>query len=66
MGTYLGSSGKLAKQLKWANEQQARLAVLYGAEEQAAGEVTVRDMHSGEQVRVPLAEAARHAREALG
>ncbi|MBW1602624.1 hypothetical protein JJV70_11000 [Streptomyces sp. JJ66] len=47
-----------------ADEQKTRLAVRYG--EQAAGEVTVRDMRSGEQTRLPLAEAALHAREALG
>lgn len=58
VGAYLGSSAKLGKQLKWANEQKARFAVLYGSDEQDAGEVTVRDMQRGEQVRVPLDEAA--------
>jgi histidyl-tRNA synthetase len=57
VGTYLGASGKLAKQLKWANDQNARIAVLHGSEEQAAGEVTLRDMRSGDQTRVPLDEA---------
>lgn len=60
VGTYLGTSSKLGKQLKWANEAQARLTVLFGAEEAAAGEVTVRDMASGEQTRVTLAAAADH------
>jgi histidyl-tRNA synthetase len=59
-GVYLGTSSKLAKQLRWAAEQRARLALIYGAEEQTAGEVTMRDMESGEQVRVPLADAAEH------
>ncbi|MFJ6604755.1 His/Gly/Thr/Pro-type tRNA ligase C-terminal domain-containing protein [Streptomyces lydicus] len=36
VGTYLGSSTKLAKQLKWANEQNARITVLYGPDERAA------------------------------
>ncbi|MFC5253423.1 histidine--tRNA ligase [Streptomyces nigrescens] len=65
VGTYLGSSTKLAKQLKWANEQNARITVLYGPDEQAAGEVTLRDMQSGDQTRVPLPRAAAHLRNTL-
>jgi histidyl-tRNA synthetase len=61
-GIYLGSSSKLAKQLQWANGQRARSVLIYGPEEQAIGEVTVRDMASGEQTRVPLAQAAAHLR----
>jgi histidyl-tRNA synthetase len=61
-GMYLGSSGKLTKQLQWANGQHARAVLIYGPEEQAIGDVTVRDMASGEQTRVPLAEAAAHLR----
>ncbi|MGH3806373.1 MAG: histidine--tRNA ligase [Pseudonocardiaceae bacterium] len=56
-GIYLGSSGKLTKQLKWANDSRARFAVIYGADEQAAAEVTIRDMGSGEQTRIPLDQA---------
>ncbi|SFP09182.1 histidyl-tRNA synthetase [Amycolatopsis arida] len=59
-GVYLGTSGKLAKQLKWANDQSARVVLLYGPDEQEAGEVTVRDMASGEQTRVALAEVPAH------
>jgi histidyl-tRNA synthetase len=55
VGVYLGASGKLAKQMRWANEQHARFVLLYGPDEQAEGVVTVRDMGSGEQDRVPLA-----------
>ena len=57
VGTYLGSSGKLGKQLQWASAQHARFAVIFGPEEQEAGEVTIRDMASGEQNRLPLTEA---------
>jgi histidyl-tRNA synthetase len=57
-GMYLGSSGKLAKQLKWANDQRARTVVIYGPDEQATNEITVRDMDSGEQTRLPISEAA--------
>jgi len=52
---YLGNSGKLGRQLKWANDAGARWAVIYGDAEEEAGTVTVRDMASGEQVPVPAA-----------
>lgn len=64
VGVYLGSSGKLARQLQWANDQHARFVLIYGPEEQKTGEVTVRDMASGEQTRVPLSQAAAHLRPA--
>jgi histidyl-tRNA synthetase len=53
---YLGSSGKLGRQLKWASDQGARWALIYGAAEEEAGTVTVRDLVTGEQVPVPVAE----------
>ena len=53
---YLGSSGKLGRQLKWASDQGARWALIYGHQEDEAGLVTVRDMDSGEQASVPVAE----------
>ncbi|HEX9623532.1 MAG TPA: ATP phosphoribosyltransferase regulatory subunit, partial [Streptosporangiaceae bacterium] len=70
---YLGSSGKLGKQLKWASDQGARWCLIYGTAEYAARVVTVRDMASGEQREVPmddvvdyLSEVSRPAAEALG
>lgn len=57
-GVYLGSSGKLAKQMKWANDQRARAVVLFGPAEQETGVATVRDMASGEQSQIPLADLA--------
>ncbi len=53
---YLGSSGKLGRQLKWASDSGARWAVIYGEQEHEAGVATVRDMRSGEQVQVPAAD----------
>ena len=53
---YLGASGKLGRQLKWASDQGARWALIYGRSEQEAGTVTVRDMDSGDQSAVPLGE----------
>ncbi len=55
-GIYLGASGRLGRQLKWASDQGARWCLIYGSEEDAAGTVTVRDMDSGEQSAVPAAE----------
>jgi histidyl-tRNA synthetase len=57
---YLGSSGKFSRQLKWASDQEARWAVIYGAAEEEAGEVTVRDMTTREQARVPAAGLTAH------
>jgi histidyl-tRNA synthetase len=59
-GTYLGASRKLSKQLKWAADQGARYSLIYGADERAAGQVTLRDMATGEQTRAPIADVARH------
>jgi histidyl-tRNA synthetase len=53
---YLGSSGKLGRQLKWASDSGARWCLIYGEQEHEAGNVTVRDMSSGEQASVPAAE----------
>jgi histidyl-tRNA synthetase len=53
---YLGASGKLGRQLKWASDAGARWALIYGAAEEEAGTVTVRDMTSGEQSAVPVRE----------
>ncbi|REE96340.1 histidine--tRNA ligase [Thermomonospora umbrina] len=57
---YLGGSRKFAKQLKWASDRGARFAVLSGPSERAEGVVTVRDMTSGDQERVPVGEALTH------
>ena len=56
----------LSKSLQHASKLGARLAVIVGEKDLAAGNVTLRDMASGEQAQVPLAEAARAARERLG
>ncbi len=62
VGVYLGSSAKLGRQLAWANDQRARSVVIYGPEEQQAREVTVRNMETGDQARVPFAETVAHLR----
>jgi histidyl-tRNA synthetase len=64
---YLATSGKLRRQLKWASDTGARWALLYGAAEDAAGTVTVRDMTTGQQTAVPVPELTSYlARLAAG
>jgi histidyl-tRNA synthetase len=63
---YLGSSGKLRTQLKWANDTGARWCVIYGEQEQQAGVATVRDMRTGEQVQVPADDLAGYLARAAG
>jgi histidyl-tRNA synthetase len=64
---YLGGSGKLGRQLKWASDQGARWALIYGRSEQAAGTVSVRDMDTGEQTEVPVDELRSYlAHQAAG
>ena len=53
---YLGASGKLGKQLRWAGEQGARWCLIYGHREQEAGLVQVRNMLTREESDVPAAE----------
>jgi histidyl-tRNA synthetase len=57
---YLGSSGKLGRQLKWASDTGASYCLIYGRAEQAEGQVIIRDMTSGEQTTVPAVEAGEH------
>jgi histidyl-tRNA synthetase len=60
---YLGGSGKLGRQLKWASDAGARWTVIYGNTEEEAGTVTVRDMTSGEQASVPAGGLGAHFAE---
>jgi histidyl-tRNA synthetase len=57
---YLGASGKLGKQLRWASDQGARWCLIYGHRELESGLVKVRDMVSREETDVPAAELGRH------
>lgn len=60
---YLGASGKLGRQLKWASDAGARWALIHGSAEEEAGTVTVRDMTTGEQSSVPASGLAGHLAE---
>jgi histidyl-tRNA synthetase len=63
---YLGSSGKLGRQLRWASDQGARWCLIYGTAEDEAGTVTVRDMRSGEQDSVPAGDVRGYLERAAG
>lgn len=56
---------KLAKQFKYADKIGIRFAVVVGPDEAAAGNVTVKDMQSGEQVTVKRIEAAEQIERLL-
>jgi histidyl-tRNA synthetase len=52
----LGYSGNLGKRLKRADKLSAAAAIILGEDELAKGVATLRDLDSGEQTAVPLAE----------
>ena len=51
---------KLARQFKYADRAGIRFAVVMGSDEKAEGMVTVKDLATGEQTRVPRAETVAH------
>jgi histidyl-tRNA synthetase len=51
----LGYSGNLGKRMKRANKIGAAAALILGEDELARGEVTLRDLDSGDQAALPLA-----------
>ena len=61
---YQGRS--LKSQFKQADKLHARLCVVMGADEVAAGAATLRDMGTHEQVQVPMAGLVDAVRERLG
>ncbi len=60
----MGYSGNLKRRLNRANKANARLAVIVGDDELAASQATIRNMDSGEQQTVALAELADHLADA--
>ena len=52
--------GNLGKQMKWANRINARRAVIVGSDEIARAVVAVRDMDTGAQEEVALAQLDDH------
>jgi len=58
-------AAKLGKQFKFADRIGARVAVVLGPDEQARGEVTVKDLRSRVQQAVPRQDAGQVIRELL-
>lgn len=54
---------KLGKQFEYANAQKVRFVAVLGPDEQAKGEVKLKDMVSGEQATMPIADAAGFVRD---
>jgi histidyl-tRNA synthetase len=63
---YAGGSGKLGKQLKYADRRGVRVAVIRGADERAAGTVAVKDLATGDQATVAEADLPSHLATLLG
>jgi histidyl-tRNA synthetase len=53
----------ISKHMKFANSQNARFAIIIGEDELASSEATVKDMKSGEQIRVPFDKIVRHIKD---
>ena len=51
--------------MAYANKLEVPFAVLLGEDEIAEGVCSVKDMHSGEQVKLTPSEAAAHIKNAL-
>jgi histidyl-tRNA synthetase len=57
---------RMAKQLKYADRLGIPLAIILGPEELSQQALTLKDLRSGEQERVPVAGAAARIRQLLG
>lgn len=58
-------TGKLGKQLKYADRRGAQVAIIAGARELEAGTVTVKDLASGDQVTVDRSALIDHLAQVL-
>ncbi len=56
---------KLGKQFKYASARRTRFVTVVGADERAAGHVTVKDMSSGTQTQMPRGDVAQQIALAL-
>ena len=56
---------KIGKQFKFANKMGMKIALVLGADEVESGEVTVKDLVSGEQVKVARADVPEKIQEVL-
>ncbi len=56
---------KIGKQFKFANKMNMKIALVVGADELASGQVAVKDLLSGDQVKIPRSEVPKKVREML-
>lgn len=59
-------TGRLGRQLRYADRRGVRFATIRGPDEVEAGTVTVRDLATGEQQQIPEGEVAGRLRDLLG
>lgn len=58
-------AAKLKKQMKYANDKSIPYVSMIGSDELASGEVTIKEMESGEQFTVPLDQVIGRIRQVL-
>jgi histidyl-tRNA synthetase len=63
---YLGTAKGVGKQLKYADQYDIPLAVLYGGNEHAEGIVTVKDMVAGRERAKPVADRKEYLAQRAG
>ena len=56
----MGYSGNMGKRMTRANKIKAAVAIILGSDEVREGVATVRNLDTGDQVKVPYADLARH------
>ncbi|HUP63331.1 MAG TPA: histidine--tRNA ligase [Thermoanaerobaculia bacterium] len=63
---YLGTAKGPGKQLKYADQYDIPLAILYGSDEKAKGTVTVKDMVAGRERAKPVADRKEYLAQRAG
>jgi histidyl-tRNA synthetase len=63
---YLGAERGMKKQLKYADQNEVPLALLYGSNERAKGTVTLKDMAAGQKEAAGLADRVEYLQKRQG
>ena len=63
---YIGTAKGPGKQLKYADQYDIPLAILYGSNEKATGQVTVKDMVAGRERAKPVADRKEYLAQRAG
>jgi histidyl-tRNA synthetase len=59
------AAGRLGRQFRYAESQGIRYVALAGTNEAEAGELSVKDLETGDQTTLPLADAVAHLKSLL-